>query len=262
MDAVVFYPHYALRLPYFSAFSKPRLGKPSLSLKEIADGRSLIASRKDVIQLTVSSIRADGNRRGRPPRKSTAEGRTEKDEENKIPQSFDGKSSNPSNQAEIIALFRRIQSSISKGESKSANKRSSNSSEDDTSAESVLEVLRQTRKQLKEKTSNKKEDKVLTRRRSRLEKVQKKEEYASVNDLKLSRPPSNFVKRSPIPSPTSRRGKVFESKASSATAGNKELELQKVEEMKLPALKELAKSRGIKGYSKLKKRELVKMLRS
>uniref|UniRef100_A0A3Q7F3B7 Rho termination factor-like N-terminal domain-containing protein n=2 Tax=Solanum lycopersicum TaxID=4081 RepID=A0A3Q7F3B7_SOLLC len=39
-----------------------------------------------------------------------------------------------------------------------------------------------------------------------------------------------------------------------------ESEAVKIEEMKLPQLKELAKSRGLKGYSKLKKSELVELL--
>ncbi|XP_059664340.1 rho-N domain-containing protein 1, chloroplastic [Cornus florida] len=256
MDAVIFYPRSILRLPSFSGLNKRNLGNPIFSLKEIADRPSLFASQKESIQLTVSSIRADGNRRGQPPRKYTTTGRTTRGDDNKIPRSSNGKSSNSSNQEEIIALFRRIQSSISNGESLSAKKKSSLSSEDKPSAESVLEVLRQSRKQVK--------DKVLSGRRDLLEKERNMEDDPSIADLKLTRPPSKFVKRSPVPSSSTPKGKVVEMKteASSATAGYKELELQKVEEMKLPALKKLAKSRGIKGYSKLKKSELVELLRS
>lgn len=40
----------------------------------------------------------------------------------------------------------------------------------------------------------------------------------------------------------------------------REHELKKLEDMKLTELKEIAKSKGIKGYSKLKKGELVELL--
>ncbi|KAK9267443.1 hypothetical protein L1049_009869 [Liquidambar formosana] len=262
MGAVVFYPHSVFRMPSFFAFSKPKLGKSVLSLKEIADGSSPFASQREFLQLAVSSIRSDGNKRGRPPRKNTASRRTAKEDETKIPQSSDGKSSNSSNQEEIIALFRRIQSSISKEESVISKKRSSNSSEDKPSAESVLEVLRQSRKQVKDKTSDKEDGKVLTQRRGVPKREQRNQDNSSTLDFKLTRPPSNFVKRSPIPSPTTARRQVLElnSEASSAPAGSKVL--VRIEEMKLLELKELAKSRGLRGYSKLKKSELLELLRS
>lgn len=263
MDAIAFYP--GLRLPAFSVSGKPKLAKPFFSLKEIADGPSLFASQKNYTRLTVLSIRADGNRRGRHPQEHIATGRTEKTHaENKISQSSDGKTSNSKNQEEIIALFRRIQSSISKGDSISPKMRSSNSSQDNTSAESVLEVLRQSRKQVKgEKTSKKEGNRASTRRRELLQKDQKVQEYPSPADLQLTRPPSNFVKRSPIPFAFSSRKEVVEQKieANAATAGE-EIVLQNLEDMKLSELKELAKTRGIKGYSKVRKSELVELLRS
>ncbi|CAL5345177.1 unnamed protein product [Camellia sinensis] len=302
MDAVAFYPGF--HLPAFSVSGKPKLAKPFFSLKglfnlaEIADGPSLFASRKNYTRLTVLSIRADGNRRGRHPQEHIATGRTEKThDENKISQSSDGKTSNSKNQEEIIALFRRIQSSISKGDSISPKMRSSNASQDNTSAESVLEVLRQSRKQVKEcltmhfnsqttsklcgyfqmmggnlhmdqttrgeKTSKKEGNRASTRRRELLQKDQKVQEYPSPADLQLTRPPSNFVKRSPIPFAFSSRKEVVEQKieANAATAGE-EIASQNLEDMKLSELKELAKTRGIKGYSKVRKSELVELLRS
>ncbi|CAK9148113.1 unnamed protein product [Ilex paraguariensis] len=218
---------------------------------KIADGPSLFASHKDLAQLT-----------GRPPRKNSTTGGTPNDNGNEIPQSFDDKLSSSSSQEEIIALFRRIKSSISKGDSRSSKKRSSKSSEDKHSAESVLDVLRQSREQVKERASTKGRVMASPRRKGPSE-SQEKLDHPSVPDHKLTRPPSNFVKRSPIPSPSSLRGKEeLKSTASLSPAGDKEPGLQKVEEMKLPALKELAKSRGIKGYSKLKKSELVELLRT
>ena len=87
-------------------------------------------------------------------------------------------------------------------------------------------------------------------------------------DSKLTRPPSTFVRRSPIP--LSNRGVPADLRSDQVPAADykketeipelKVLALQKVEDMKLPELKELAKSKGIKGYSKLRKAELVKLL--
>ncbi|KAK3035040.1 hypothetical protein RJ639_034830 [Escallonia herrerae] len=132
------------------------------------------------------------------------------------------------------------------------------SSDENSSAESVLEVLRQSSKQVR--ASNKEGGKTWPRRRG-LSKGEDIKEYSPVVDQKLSRPPSVFVKRSPIPSAPSQRAVELKSEASPVTA-NKELGAEELEEMKLPALKELAKSRGMKGYSKLKKGELVELLRS
>lgn len=86
------------------------------------------------------------------------------------------------------------------------------------------------------------------------------EESSPSMDFKLMRPSSNFVKRSPIPSTSTPRESVHVIREGSPTTVVGE-ELQRVEEMKLPELKELARSRGIKGYSKLKKGELVELLR-
>ena len=116
-------------------------------MAETADRPSLFESPKDFHQLTVSSIRSDENGRRRPPWRSSASRRTPEDE-NETPQSSNGEKSNSSNPEEIIAMFRRIQSAISKDESVKT-KRNSNLSEDKTSPESVLEVLRKSRKQMK-----------------------------------------------------------------------------------------------------------------
>lgn len=77
---------------------------------------------------------------------------------------------------------------------------------------------------------------------------QRIEDYPPRLDSNLIRPLSKFVKRSPIPYPPSQR-KISLAKPD-----------PKIEGMKLVELKELAKSRGIKGYSKLKKSELVDLL--
>ncbi|KAJ7947143.1 Rho termination factor, putative isoform 1 [Quillaja saponaria] len=197
-------------------------------------------------------------------RRKSASGRTTNGDGNKRPQSSDGKKFNSSDQEDIIALFRRIQSSISKGDSESSNKRSSNLQKEKPSSESILDVLRESGKELKAKakTSNRVGPKALTKKRVVSRKEKEVQNNPPVTDLKLTRPPSNFVKKSPIPSLSTPRGKVLNHEASSAIMGRKEVHLQRVEEMKLSELKELAKCRGIRGYSKLKKSELVELLRS
>ncbi|XP_030968483.1 SAP-like protein BP-73 isoform X1 [Quercus lobata] len=302
MNAVVFVHSYStlVQFPFFLSFSRQsRLGKRISSLKETADGPSLFDSQNDFCRLTVSSIRSDENGRRSSPWRSSASRRTSEDD-NETPQSSNGEKSNSSNQEEIIAMFRRIQSAISKDDSVKT-KRNSNLSEDKTSPESILEILRKSRKQVKgdaDKTSNKEGYKVLTRRRGvakKKEQVQKsplvgnlkptrlpskfvkrspipspstpRERIPELNNeayLKPTRLPSKFVKRSPIPSPSTPRERILElnNEASQASAGRKELKLPRIEEMKLTELKDLAKSRGFKGYSKLKKSELIELLRS
>ncbi|KAM1045625.1 hypothetical protein ACFX2A_037430 [Malus domestica] len=88
-----------------------------------------------------------------------------------------------------------------------------------------------------------------------------------VAEFKLTRPPSKFVKRSPIPHPSTPRSQFLDldngaTPSATGRSGAEELDLVRVEGMKLPELKELAKSRGMRGYSKLKKMELVKLLKS
>ncbi|KAK9936608.1 hypothetical protein M0R45_013439 [Rubus argutus] len=257
MGGIVYQYHSVLRFPTFSSFSKrPQLGKPIFSLRDIADVPSPFEPRE--LKLSVSCIGSDErNRRGQPPRRSSGSGRTtKKNDENKKPRG--GRKSKSSNQEEIISLFRRIQSSISKDvDSADTKKIKSNASEEKPpSAESILRVLQGGSTEQKDKANQEGE------------KVDMKEQQIQANppvtDFKLTRPPSKFVKRSPIPSSSTPTGKLLEPSngASPHTAGTKELELERVEEMKLPELKELAKSRGFKGYSKLKKKELVELLKS
>lgn len=89
-----------------------------------------------------------------------------------------------------------------------------------------------------------------------------------------TRPPSSFTRRSPIPTLSSPREDVepgneampetardeAELKNETSTSTTDDEEALKLEEMKLPQLKEVAKTKGIKGYSKLKKSELIELL--
>ncbi|KAL0352955.1 UNVERIFIED_CONTAM: Receptor-like protein 51 [Sesamum angustifolium] len=139
------------------------------------------------------------------------------------PQSFDGRSS--PNKEEILALFKRIQSSISKGE-----KRNSKVAEDNPSAESILEVLHQSRTRksqycgflqslvffvglnlslcsLTAKSLGKKGGKLPSVRKESLNK-EERVEHSSTMGLRSTRPPSSFTRRSPIPTLSSQRDEI------------------------------------------------------
>ena len=78
----------------------------------------------------------------------------------------------------------------------------------------------------------------------------------------FTRPASNFVKRSPIASSLPLRINETEvsNREESSSAADKEF--SKIDKKKLSELKGLAKERGLRGYSKLKKSELVQLLKS
>lgn len=262
MEGCLLAPHPVLQFQSLSAFTRPRFGKSVSPIKEIRD-RSL-----------VSSIRADGNR-GRH-KKNPYPGRSPKTEgtDDGNAQSFDGKSSSSPNKEEILALFKRIQSSISKGETLSPKKRTSKAAEDNKpsssspSAETILEVLQQSRTQRKGKSVSIKGDEFLD--------TLKKEESEGEGAPRLStRLPSRFTRRSPIGSLSSLREELpLENERTPATPtlsiprdetdddeeDDSDQQAMNFSEMKLPQLKEVAKSKGIKGYSKLKKSELLDLL--
>ncbi|KAG9447857.1 hypothetical protein H6P81_013985 [Aristolochia fimbriata] len=256
MHALVF-PNCGLRLPTSSSFGHS-LRKLFCGNTEIADGTLLFASRRDPVQSPALSIRSEGNRRGRPPRKKISPEQTAKEDAEQKGRELE--SSDSSNQEEIIALFRRIQSSISKEGSVSNLKKSNTLKKHPVKSDQEGQNQHPTRKQISGRNLSKEgESSSLPRRRGSPKRVPVTEDSPPKGDYKLSRPTSNFVKRSPIPSqsvpPTERVGELEEEPTPS-----EEVELQRVDKLKLPELKELAKSKGIKGYSKLKKAELVALL--
>lgn len=109
---------------------------------EIADGNLSFSTLRDQILLSVSSIKSEGSRRGYPRRRNPASDTNTEDYDQRVQQDSDGEVVDSSNQKEIIALFRRIQSSISKGASVNP-KSNSTASRSQQSADAVLEVLRQ-----------------------------------------------------------------------------------------------------------------------
>lgn len=115
-------------------------------MAEIASGSSTLASQRAYCHTSNLSLRRfNGNKRGQDSLRIAASGRFRRRDDEKITQSSD---SNSENQDEIISLFRRIQSSISKEESMT-RKQSSKSSEEKPSVETVLDVLSESRKQMK-----------------------------------------------------------------------------------------------------------------
>ncbi|CAN8231448.1 unnamed protein product [Cochlearia groenlandica] len=158
-------------------------------------------------------------------------------------------SSNPSksNQEEIISLLKRIQASISKGESRGdeEKKNSGASTENKPLTKAILDVLEKSRKNTQGDTTSVKE------------KQPKRQEV-------LTRQPSSFTKRTHTPSALTPRGKLPVTKTDKALEEitEKQEKPPLIETMKLAELKEVAKNSGIKGYSKLKKSELLKRLRS
>ncbi|KAK8612735.1 hypothetical protein V6N13_092846 [Hibiscus sabdariffa] len=186
-----------------------KLRNPVLSLTEIADK----------FKPSVSSIESDGNTKG--SRCSTyALGRMNDASE---------ESTNGSRE-EIVALFRRIQSSISKAETQ----RASNSSNHKSTTESVMDVLHKSGKNLQD-TRPKKGAKAL-RWRSGIPKKRQgdgKKAAAASKEFDLSRPPSNFMKRTPIPHPTTPRIKTPEGNIESMTDEGSELTI--IEKLKAPA---------------------------
>lgn len=113
-----------------------------------------------------------------------------------------------------------------------------------------------------EKTARKEGKKTTMQRRRRdsLRKEPKTElSSSSPPPLLSTRPTSNFVRKSPIPSLVQEsvdlKNRVDFKRTAAEAAVQEELE-----KMKLSQLKEIAKCNGIKGYSRMKKAELIKLL--
>ncbi|XP_028764966.1 uncharacterized protein LOC114722987 [Neltuma alba] len=264
MYAGVFGSHLVLRYPTLALFSKQwYLGKSSLELKEFAEGISLLVPLNGLSKFSFANIRCDADKRGKNQRRKHVSRRTKKGDENQRPRTFDGNRSKSPDQEEIIALLRRIQLSISKGESQGSP--TSSPHKDKPSVESILDVLRESGKQVKDKVSEETtENETLTRGVSGTE--EEVSEHPQESNFKFTRLSSKFVRKSPIPLiPVPRRKALELNDEASAVSGAGDKQGQSegtLERMKLSELKEIAKSKKIKGYSKLKKRELIEVLGS
>ncbi|XP_065877410.1 SAP-like protein BP-73 isoform X2 [Euphorbia lathyris] len=239
---------YAHKTPIYFSYSKQiRLRNPLFSLN---DGRLPVTWQKNVLKFSVRSANSDGGRPLQP-------GRSEKEDDNETSLSSYDELPESVKQEKITALFRRILSSISKAEAKRAKK---------SPTESIPKVPRQPQKPNKATaTKSRKKVQVLSQKQlvpNKDEKMQKSTQHSQAS-INITRPPSNFVKKSPIPSPSIPRGKqIKENSGFSVTTDHGKVPTLPLEEMKLTQLKELAKSRAIKGYSKLKKSQLLELLSS
>uniref|UniRef100_A0A1D1Y6L4 SAP-like protein BP-73 n=2 Tax=Anthurium amnicola TaxID=1678845 RepID=A0A1D1Y6L4_9ARAE len=229
--------------------------------KEIAESTLFLSSKGRLVQFSAYGIKSEGNRRGRSKRESDSDIPVKRDDKLKDSSSSIDESSKSSSQEEILALFRRIQSSISEGGPVMRKNRNTSIPKVSQAAKSFQEAQRQypTQKRVRGKISSQSKDHKPPLQRAILNKDERK---VDAEKFKLSRPPSNFVKRSPIPSATLLRENTGQAigEGSPATVAGELPGLQSIDGLKLSELKELAKSRGIKGYSKLKKGELVDLL--
>ncbi|KAI4368124.1 hypothetical protein MLD38_016718 [Melastoma candidum] len=246
MDSVILYLHPVMRCCSCPIRRKQLLrlstGKPFLVRDVTRNGLLAFSTRREDVGLVSSSIRTnedEDNSREMPPMS-----RKEKDR--------------LARQEEIISLFRKIQSSISKGEKAGSEDDIPEDDKEKPAAESVLEIMRRSRNKAKNKIqanqANREKTKFNAVRKMRISPPKMDKEVQPIPILEVPRLPSNFVKRSPIPFPSAPRGR-----ANVPDEGNG-FGLQKLNGLKLDELKELAKSRGLKGYSKLKKMELVQLL--
>ena len=118
-------------------------------MAEIADGPSSFPFWKGVLQLSISRIKSDGSGRGRSSQKISAPRRTKKENKSEKYQFSDGKLPKSPKQEEVIALFRRIKLSVSKGEAKSTYQKDIKLSEEMPPKESVSETLHRSKKPVK-----------------------------------------------------------------------------------------------------------------
>nr|GEZ06388.1 SAP-like protein BP-73 [Tanacetum cinerariifolium] len=165
MESLISLP--GIHPPNFSSFTKFKLPTLTFPLKEIADGSLLFTH-----QFPMSNIRGV-----RPVQRNSGNRRSINGDDNEKPHlSENGKTYN---KEEILALFRRIQSSISAAEFAASKWRTNNAS-----AESVLEVLHQSRKQVKGKTSYREESTGLSERENnKQEKVERIDSVSNEGNL-------------------------------------------------------------------------------
>ncbi|CAL9202055.1 unnamed protein product [Musa hybrid cultivar] len=259
MTQALLFPNGSLRSP--AAFFPPplKLGHPrSIYGAEITDAVLHNVSQSGTSRFPILSIRSEGNRGGRP-RKDTSPNKTRKEADRlKDPPTSNVESSNAASQDEIIALFKRIQTSISKGRPATPRRRNLKSQTEKKTGEPIPKDF----KQEQVRVARKDDCAPLSEKSRLLEEV--------------ARPVSKFVKKSPIPSPSLVQddkevaeeqlqsvmsNKVADKQQQQALTTDRESNVQNLDELKLPELKELAKRRGIKGYSKLKKGQVLQLLK-
>lgn len=107
-------------------------------MSEIADGTLLFASQGGLLQPSVSIIRSEGSRRGSPRRNASANRAAKGGDRLKDSSTTSDETSKSSSQEKIMTLFKRIQTSISKGGSARSKRRSPSNPKEKQASESVL----------------------------------------------------------------------------------------------------------------------------
>ncbi|KAG1330224.1 putative 60S ribosomal protein L11 [Cocos nucifera] len=232
-------PNGGLRMPFTFPLLKFGHAK-SIRGKEIADGTLHFASQEGLLQPSVSIITSEGNRRGHPRRNASADRAAKGGDRLKDSSTTSDDTSKSSSQEKVMALFKRIQTSISKGGSAHSKRRSPSNPKEKQTTESVLGSQWKYVKQKQARDKVPSPDDIL----SSVDETT--DDAVTSGKFKMSRPVTNFVKRSPIPPPSltlESIQKVFEEPLP-VVAAEEKLELQKLDEMKLPELKELARKSG------------------
>ncbi|KAL8140515.1 hypothetical protein V2J09_006536, partial [Rumex salicifolius] len=212
-------------------------------------------------QLLKSISVSDGTRKNKPFNRNYAlNDRSSQEDERRLPR---GSSSGKwSSQKRLLTLFKQIETSIAQEKARSTNEREfTNSSKDyHVSFDTVLEALEEPSRTRKAPTLNKGSDSISHKKRATKTENEPNLPDPQPSALKAMRPPSSFMKKSPISSLSTEGIKSIELTAVELSEGGVEEEPLQLGKMKLTELKEVAKARGIKGYSKLKKSELVDLL--
>lgn len=236
---------HAVLLPNSGLRPPPLILSPAMSTFPGKNFCLHLNPRKAEIQCPSSSIsRSEGSRRERPQRRVPSNKPREEEGYDDLKDVHKS-----TGNEEILALFRRIRSSISKGGEANAPRRRSRRH---GAADPVSPDRNQSRERSKE-----------TARPS-----------STLEDSRLPRRPlSKFVRKSPIPMAPPLKGQGLPEKGDEVVKeqealerrenrhDSKALEMEKIDGMKLPELKEIARREGIKGFSKLKKGELLQLLK-
>ncbi|KAF2292715.1 hypothetical protein GH714_027241 [Hevea brasiliensis] len=172
---------------------------------------------------------------------------------------------------EIVELFRKVQAQLRERAAVKEDKKveaSKGKGKESETVDSLLKLLRKHSIEQRKKKVSSQDFAVDHQEQSRSQSKDKSTSFLNLNDKERSRvpepnsssftrPPSNFQRKSPVP-----QTELEPEEAELALEQEPESSFLKedLSSLKLPGLRAIAKTRGIKGFSKMKKGELVKLL--